>query len=129
MAAQVATLLCRQLRLRDIRELLLFGELIGVERALAMGLINRVVPPENLVAEAMKFAEVVLQGAPEATAETKRLLDALDPKSLSDDLKIAMHFHHRARQSLEAKEGIAAFFENRKPNWTIKQADKTEKIP
>lgn len=116
-AAQVATLLLRQLRIRDMRELLLFGELVGTDRALEMGLINRVVPSDELLTQALAFAEVVLQGAPEATAETKRLIDALDPRTLTEDLKVAMRFHHQARESKEAKEGIDAFFEERKPSW------------
>ncbi len=42
------TFLRRQIRERDIRELLLLGELIDAPRAMAMGLINRIVPAANL---------------------------------------------------------------------------------
>src|SRR6267154_1264706 len=55
-AGLVMTFLRRQLRERDIRELLLGGELINADRALQMGLVNRVVPAEEEVNEALKFA-------------------------------------------------------------------------
>lgn len=119
-AAQVSTLLCRQMRMRDVRELLLLGELVSSDRAVSMGLVNREVAAKNLLEEALKVAAVVLQGAPEATKDTKRLLDSLDPASFFDDLEIALSFHQSARHSEEAKEGINAFLEKRSPKWSYK---------
>lgn len=119
-AAQVSTLLCRQMRMRDVRELLLLGELVSGARAVGMGLVNRLVAGEDLMAEAVKVAETVLQGAPEATRETKRLLDSLDPANFFDDLEMALSFHQSARQSEEAKEGVNAFLEKRPPIWSHK---------
>jgi len=116
-AAQVATLLCRQMRMREVKELLLLGELIGSERALEIGLINRVAEESELMHEAITLAKKILLGAPKATRETKHLLERLDPSHFSDDLKTAMSFHRNAKQSLEAKEGVAAFLEKRPPNW------------
>jgi methylglutaconyl-CoA hydratase len=119
-AAQVATVLCRQVRMREVRELLLLGELVDTERALAMGLINRVVDPQALLSEAEKIAEIILKGAPGSVKETKRLLESLDPSSLAKDLKIALSFHHAARYSQEFQEGTAAFLDKRPPKWEKK---------
>lgn len=116
-AAQVSTLLCRQMRMRDVRELLLLGELVDSGRAVAMGLANRAVEKNKLLDEAVRVAEIILQGAPEAVKDTKRLLDSLDPASFFNDLEIALSFHQSARHSEEAKEGIAAFLEKRTPQW------------
>jgi len=116
-AAQVAPLLRRQISMRDIRELLLVGNLVDAERALSMGLVNRVVEPEWVMTEALNLAERILLGAPEATKETKRLLDSLEPTDFYKDMEIAISFHHAARHSAEAKEGIAAFLEKREPSW------------
>lgn len=116
-AAQVATLLRRQLRMRDVRELLLVGELIDSNRALEMGLFNSVVEKDQLLIEAMRLANLVLKGSPTATRETKHLLHSIDTSSFYDDLKIAVTFHEAARLSDEAKEGVAAFLEKRKPTW------------
>src|ERR1041384_1973425 len=59
-AALVMSLLHRQVRERDARELLLLGELISSERARVMGLVNRIVPAEHLMDEAMSLARTVL---------------------------------------------------------------------
>ena len=117
-AAQVAALLRRQLNERQLRELLLVGEISDARKALELGLINRIVASPFLLTDAKKIAKEVLKGAPGAIRETKRLIEELSPKSLSEDLAIAMNFHHAARLSKEAQEGIQAFLEKRDPAWT-----------
>jgi methylglutaconyl-CoA hydratase len=116
-AGLVMTFLRRQLRERDIRELLLGAELIDARRALEMGLVNRVVPKDDLMKEAMAFAGSVLQGAPNAVARTKRLIEELWSSSVQKDVELALKHHMQARESIEAKEGIAAFLEKRAPRW------------
>src|SRR5205807_1004980 len=116
-AGLVMTFLRRQVGERNMRELLLGSELIEVERAKAIGLVNRVVARNDLMTEALKFADSVLQGAPSAVAQTKRLIDELWWRSVKDDIDLALRYHMQARESAEAREGIAAFNEKRKPNW------------
>ena len=112
------TFLRRQLRERDIRELLLTGELISAERAREIGLVNRVVAPNELENETDKTVAAVLQGAPGALVSTKRLIEELWSSSVKQDVERALRHHMEARESAEAKEGIAAFLEKRPPNWT-----------
>ncbi len=116
-AGLVMTFLRRQLRERDLRELLLASELIDSERASQIGLVNRVVPSGELESETQKFAASVLQGAPGAIANSKRLMDELWSRSVRADIEIALRHHLEARDSPEAKEGITAFLEKRPPNW------------
>ena len=116
-AGLVLTFLRRQLRERDIRELLLGAELIGADRALQMGLINRVVPAHDVMKEAQAFANSVLQGAPNAVMQTKRLIEELWSTSVKHDVELALKHHMQARESAEAREGIAAFNEKRPPKW------------
>ena len=116
-AGLVLTFLRRQVRERDIRELLLGSELIEAKRACEIGLVNRVVAPGDLMSEATRFADSVLQGAPGALTQTKRLIEELWSSSVKDDVDLALKYHMQARQSDEAREGIAAFNEKRKPNW------------
>src|SRR2546428_2565398 len=116
-AGLVMTFLRRQVGERNMRELLLGSELIEVERAKAIGLVNRVVARNDLMTEALKFADSMLQGAPSAVAQTKRLIDELWWRSVKDDVDLALKYHMEARESAEAREGIAAFNEKRKPNW------------
>lgn len=116
-AGLVMTFLRRQIGERKIRELLLSSELIDAECAKEIGLVNRVVPQDDVMIEALKFAESALQGGPHALAETKRLIEELWWHSVKQDVDIALKYHMQARESAEAREGIAAFNEKRKPNW------------
>src|SRR6266513_450018 len=117
-AGLVMTFLRRQLGERNMRELLLGGELIDAARAREIGLVNRVVPADQLMTEAQKFCDATLQGAPGAVRQTKRLVEELWSSSVKEDVELALKHHMRARESAEAREGIAAFNEKRKPNWT-----------
>jgi methylglutaconyl-CoA hydratase len=117
-AGLVMTFLRRQLKERDLRELVLSSELIDAKRAQEIGLINRVVPPSDLETTVQSIATSVLQGAPNATANSKRLIEELWSSSVADDVGTALRHHMQARESDEAKEGIAAFLEKRRPNWS-----------
>ena len=117
-AGLVMTFLRRQLRERDIRELLLGSELIDAERAREIGLVNRVVAnQDDAMAEAERFAEQVMQGAPGALLQTKRLIEEFWGRSVKSDVELALKHHMEARTSAEAREGIAAFNEKRPPKW------------
>jgi methylglutaconyl-CoA hydratase len=116
-AGLVMTFLRRQAGERKMRELLLGSELIEAERAEQIGLVNRVVARADLMNEAQKFAQSVLQGAPGALTQTKRLIDELCSSSVKEDIDLALQYHMQARESEEAREGIAAFNEKRKPKW------------
>jgi len=116
-AGLVMTFLRRQVGERNMRELVLGGELIDAERACAIGLVNRVVAPGQLINEAQKFADSVLQGAPNAVAQTKRVIEELWATSVKQDVDLALKHHMQARESAEAREGIAAFNEKRPPIW------------
>jgi methylglutaconyl-CoA hydratase len=117
-AGLVMTFLRRQLRERDLRELVLASDLIEAERAKEIGLVNRVVSPNELESETKKIVDAILQGAPDAVTNTKRLIEELWSSSVKDDVDLALKHHMEARESAEAKEGIAAFNEKRPPKWT-----------
>src|SRR5256885_1783904 len=76
-AGLVMTFLRRQISERNLRELLFSAELIDAARAKEIGLVNRVAPSDKVISEAKKFATAVLQGAPGALAQTKRLVEEL----------------------------------------------------
>ncbi len=118
-AGLVMTFLHRQVGERNMRELLLGSELIDAERAREIGLVNRVVARDDVMREVQKFAESVLQGAPDALAQTKRLIEELSSRSVKEDVDLALKYHMQARESDEAREGITAFNEKRKPKWLM----------
>jgi methylglutaconyl-CoA hydratase len=117
-AGLVMTFLRRQIGERHMRELLLGSQLIDADRAREIGLVNRVVAPEQVMEEAQKFADAILQGAPGALAQTKKLIEKLWSTSVKEDVDLTLKYHMQTRQSAEAREGIAAFNEKRKPRWS-----------
>jgi methylglutaconyl-CoA hydratase len=116
-AGLVMTFLRRQVGERNMRELLLGSELIDAQWAKEIGLVNRVIAQNDLINEAQKVANSALQGAPGALAQTKRLIDELWWRGVKEDVDRALDYHLQARESEEAREGIAAFNEKRKPKW------------
>ena len=118
-ASLVMTFLRRQVRERDLRELVFASELINAERAREMGLLNRVVPAGDLESEVQKIVGSILQGAPGAITNSKRLLEQLWPTSVREDIERALSNHLDARESAEAIEGITAFNEKRPPSWAV----------
>jgi len=116
-AGLVMTFLRRQVGERNMRELLFSGDLIDAAREKEIGLVNRVVAQHDLMNEAQKFAASVLQGAPGALAQTKRLVEELWWHSVKEDVDVALKYHMQARASDESREGIDAFNEKRRPNW------------
>ena len=118
-ASLVMTFARRQLRERDLREVMLASELFDADHARAIGLVNRVVPASELENETQKIVASILQGAPGALTNSKRLMEQLWSTSVRQDIECTLRHHMNARDSAEAKEGIAAFNEKRLPKWAI----------
>lgn len=117
-AALIMVFLRRQLRQRDLNELLLTGSLIHVEKAREIGLINEIVESyEDLMPKALKTAEDIILGAPNATELTKSLLQEMNGRCFLQDLEQALEVHEESRLSEEVQEGIKAFLEKRLPSW------------
>jgi methylglutaconyl-CoA hydratase len=116
-AALVTCLLRRQIGDGAARQLALLGRELTATEALAKGLVTRVVHSSQLRQQADLLAREACRGAPGAIVRTKRLLDELAARPLSDDLRIALRHHTDARDSTEAIEGAAAFREKREPRW------------
>ncbi|HEY0370300.1 MAG TPA: enoyl-CoA hydratase/isomerase family protein [Chthoniobacterales bacterium] len=116
-AGLVMTFLRRNLRERDIRELVLTADLIDAERAREIGLVNRVVAPNELDDEVRKLCGSILQNAPGSLSHTKKLIEQMSPRPVKEDIEVALGHHMQARESAEAQEGIAAFLEKRPPAW------------
>jgi methylglutaconyl-CoA hydratase len=114
-------LICKTLHSRvregDLRDLLLTGEIITASRALHVGLVQRVVPTNQLMDEARRVAEQILDGGPETIRQTRRLLNQMfEGRGLSKEFLDELHM--RARRGDEAREGLAAFSEKRVPSWS-----------
>lgn len=114
--ALASGVLRNKLRGSDVRQLLLCAEPISAQQALNMGLVQRVVPNDKLLDEAMCLAASVLAGAPDAIRFAKELL-ASSHSTFAEQSEQLLAAHKQARMSEEAREGLAAFLEKRKPNW------------
>ena len=115
-AALVATFLPLRVAGRDLRELLLNPDFLAAERALEIGLVNRVVAREELAAAGVALAAEVLERASsQSIALTKRLLlDALG-RPLEEALERAAEVNAAARATDDCKRGIAYCLEHKQP--------------
>jgi len=107
----------RRLGDRAARELMLTGERFDAAHALAAGLVNHVVPAAELDAKVNERVNELLKGAPLAQARIKQLFDRWNENAWSDYRASLPETLARVRSGDEAKDGLAAFFEKRKPRW------------
>lgn len=96
-------------------ELMVTGELIDAQQALALGLVNRVVPPEDLDAEVDRLAARLAGGPALAFAGIKKALSYGETHSLAEALDCEAATQAVCFASEDFREGVAAFIEKRKP--------------
>jgi enoyl-CoA hydratase/carnithine racemase len=101
-------------------ELALTGDPIDAQRALSLGLINRVVPAGSLMDEAMALAETIAENAPLAVRASKRVMKQAGDVPDAEGWKINNAAVPEVFGSADAMEGPIAFAEKRKPNWSGK---------
>ena len=101
-------------------ELFMTGGTVDANRALQIGMINRVVPAESLMAEAGKFAAKLAAGPTGSIGRIKKMLNASHSNTLSSQLKLEHTCQIESGKSADFKEGVAAFFEKRPANFTGK---------
>jgi len=111
-------LLPRLVGLRRAQEIVLANRRIGAEEAVSIGLVTRIVADTDLAAEAAAVAERMVAAPTEAIGAARRLLLEAPTRSLSDHLDIEAASIAAAGERSEAREGIAAFLERRKPNFS-----------
>jgi enoyl-CoA hydratase/carnithine racemase len=99
-------------------ELLLGSERVGAEEALRIGMVNRLIDDEDLLAETYQFAHKLATGAPLATKIMKRLVY----NSAKTDMRGALELVSGQLALLmtldDTKEAVSAFRERRKPTFT-----------
>jgi 2-(1,2-epoxy-1,2-dihydrophenyl)acetyl-CoA isomerase len=99
-------------------ELVLTGDTIDAEEAARIGLVSRVVPDDQLMAEAQKLAERVAVNPPRTVRLAKRLLREAQHGRLSDVLELSAAFQALAHETRDHKEAVDAFTQKRAPNFT-----------
>jgi enoyl-CoA hydratase/carnithine racemase len=101
-------------------ELLLYGELISSAEALKLGLINKVVPKDELETAAYQWAEVLAQKSPIGVQIAKSAFYKSEDLDYEKKFAFMNEAFARLCTTDDAKEGVAAFFEKRKPVWQEK---------
>ena len=98
-------------------EVILTGEPLSAARAYELGLVNRVVEPDQVLPTALEIAARIAAAAPLAVQASRRVvlasadLEEEDLKSMSNKEMAAV------MNSEDTKEGLTAFIEKRPPNW------------
>jgi methylglutaconyl-CoA hydratase len=99
------------------REFFLTGERLTAERAHAAGLINMVVPHGELDDVVGELVKRLLSSGPEAITKCKELLRNVAQMPFDEARKYTAEVIAKLRISNEGQEGMAAFFDKRKPKW------------
>jgi enoyl-CoA hydratase len=98
-------------------EMVLTGEPIGAREAQAAGLVNRVVPVELYLEEAVKLATKIAAQPPLAVKLAKEAINAVDQMHLAAGLELERKNFYLLFSSEDQKEGMAAFVQKRPPTW------------
>jgi enoyl-CoA hydratase/carnithine racemase len=110
--------LVRGLKPKHSMEMLLTGEMIDAVTAREYGLINRVAPREYLNQVVMKYAQMIASKPPSTLTLGKEAFYRQAEMSLADAYDYASRVMVENLLGGDAKEGIGAFIEKRKPEWT-----------
>lgn len=105
---------------KQAMELILTGEAITAADAFEIGLINRVVPAGQVAEAALEMAERVCRNAPLAVQASKRIALGLEDDGIPaevEDWRRSSDYAARLLASDDAREGLAAFAEKRRPQW------------
>jgi 2-(1,2-epoxy-1,2-dihydrophenyl)acetyl-CoA isomerase len=94
------------------------GESVSAERAAQFGMINRVVPADDLFVDALMLAKRLAQAPTAGIGRIKRLINASYSNSLEQQLALEHELQIQSGRSDDFRQGVASFFEKRPPNFT-----------
>ena len=111
--------LCRKIPPAVAMQLVLTGQRLSAAEAQRFGLVNQVVPQEQVLEAAMELARDIMRGAPLSIEASKQVADmALRGDRLEDILRAEEGEPKQSvMRSTDMQEGINAFFEKRPPRW------------
>ncbi|MBL4781696.1 MAG: enoyl-CoA hydratase/isomerase family protein [Porticoccaceae bacterium] len=109
--------LAKMVGMRRAKEMALLNTVLSAEQALDWGLINRVVPDDQLMSSAMEMARKLAQGSMTAYGETKKLMLAGATESLESQMELEGRAISSLAGSPDGREGVGAFIDKRKPEF------------
>jgi enoyl-CoA hydratase len=99
-------------------ELIATGNPLGADRAYALGLVNMVVPSQDVLTAAYRLAATIAANAPMAVCESLAVARASGGQTETDVRTLSTRARERVFASNDAREGSKAFLEKREPVWT-----------
>jgi 2-(1,2-epoxy-1,2-dihydrophenyl)acetyl-CoA isomerase len=99
------------------RELMMSARMVPAAEGKQLGMVNEVLPDDQLDERALALARELAESATFALASGKRLFRGAMQPSLEAFLDLESHVQNLVLQSDDRKEGVAAFLEKRKPNF------------
>lgn len=110
--------LSRLVSRKKLLEMVLGGDILGAEEAERLGMVNRVVPDEELESATMALAEKLAQKSPLAVECGKKGIYGMSDLPYHQSLDYMGEMFTQLCTTNDAREGLAAFKEQRKPKWT-----------
>jgi enoyl-CoA hydratase/carnithine racemase len=95
----------------------LSGRILKADEACRLGLVTRIVQPEELMAEAHSLAHSLLLNSPQAMRAVKELLIGHSANQLDEEIEDAIAANSHQRSSEDFREGVRAFLEHRRAEW------------
>lgn len=112
-----AVALSRSVGRKRAMEMLFLGGMIPAMHAMEFGLINRVVPEEDVMLEAMRWAGMIASKSPFAVRQGKEAFRRQLEMPLTEAYDYAVRVMAEDMMTRDAEEGIGAFLEKRQPHW------------
>jgi enoyl-CoA hydratase len=110
--------LARAIGERRAKELILTGQVFDADQALDWGLANAIYPLKELMPAALATAQTLAENAPIAVRQAKQAIGKGRQMSLADGLSFEIEAYNRTIPSQDRREGVKAFNEKRKPNFS-----------
>lgn len=108
----------RRMGIARARKFLLLNETLSADQALAIGLVDEVVGPDALAARAEAIATQLAAGPTKAFGEMRRLFTSVEDQPLEAQLELEAQALARSAGTRDAREGLTAFAEKRRPVFT-----------
>ena len=116
--AIVSSILVWQVGHKIARDLLLTGRIFEATEGHRLGLVNEVVPAEQLMGRARELASQLMENSPASLLMTKKLINSYIADALDQQIESAVKENAAIRQTKDFQEGVSSFLEKRKPRWS-----------
>src|SRR6266496_5463517 len=116
--AIVSSILVWQVGHKIARDLLLTGRIFEATEGHRLGLVNEVVPAEQLMGRARELATQLMENSPASLRMTKKLINSYIADALDQQIESAVQENAAIRQTKDFQEGVSSFLEKRKPRWS-----------